>query len=136
MAEEWITQPEAAELLGVQRSAIPKMIRRGLLTPRDRRPSLRRSEVVALAAARAAEAAERERLRIARARRAQGLPPDDEHTWLREAEAAAVLGCTPAALHERATRGQVPYVVHSRVRWFRLDLLELIVRARAADPTR
>ena len=47
--------------------------------------------------------------------------------------AAAVLGCTEIALKGRATRGQVPYAVSDGRRWFRLDLLELQVRARAAQ---
>lgn len=57
---EWVTQREAARVLGVHASAVPKMIRRDDLTPRDHVPSLSRDQVVELAAARGAAAAERE----------------------------------------------------------------------------
>lgn len=128
---EWVTQMEAAELLGVHRSLIPKMLRRGDLTARRQRPSLGRAQVLALAAARA-EAAERRRKPP---ERVEPEPPDEEHEWLPTPAAAVVLGCTPIALHGRATRGQVPYSVHDHRRWFRLDQLELVVRAQAARST-
>lgn len=59
----WVTQREAAELLRVHMSAVPKMVRRGDLSPRDGKPSLSRDRVVELAAARAVATAERERRR-------------------------------------------------------------------------
>jgi hypothetical protein len=106
------------------------MVRRGNLRPRHGRPSLSRDEVVRFAAARAA-AAEEQGLR-----RTAGpvgpLPPDQEHVWLLGQAAAVVLGCSEIALKGRASRGRVPYVVHNGRRWFRLDLLELVVRARVA----
>lgn len=129
----WVTQVEAAELLGVHRSLVPKMIARGDLTPRRRRPTLSRDAVLELASSRARRAEERAQRR-ARPRSA-GRPPDNEHEWLPAAAAAAVLGCTEIALGGRATRGQVPFTVHGGRRWFRLDLLELILRARAARRT-
>lgn len=129
---EWVTQRQAADLLGVHESAVPKMVRRGDLKPRaGERPSLSRSQVLELASARAAAAAERERQRVARRKRGP-RPPDDDHDWVLEPVAAAVLGCTAIALKGRAARGQVPYVVHDQRRWFRLDHLELLVRARVA----
>lgn len=127
---EWVTQRQAAELLGVHVSLVPKMVRRGDLRPRATRPSLSRDEVLQLKAAREAAAAERESRRVALPDRRQ--PPDDEHDWLAAPAAAAVLGCTPIALQGRCARGQIPYSVHQGRRWFRLDLLELVVRARVA----
>ena len=59
---EWVTHREAAQLLGVHVSLIPKMLRRGDLTSRGESPALSRRQVVDLAAARAAEADERKRL--------------------------------------------------------------------------
>ncbi|WP_139306507.1 hypothetical protein [Nocardioides exalbidus] len=62
MPEEWITQREVAAILGVHKSAIPKMQRRGDLTPRARRrPALSLAAVVELKAAREAAALELER---------------------------------------------------------------------------
>jgi hypothetical protein len=127
---EWVTQREAAELLGVHPITVAKMVRRGDLTSRDERPSLSRDQVFELASARRDAA-------LARARwRTSTGPPDDRHEWLLAPAAAAVLGCTETALYGRTTRGQVPYVVHGRRRWYRLDLLELVVRAQVARATR
>ncbi|GAA5136952.1 hypothetical protein GCM10023339_76590 [Alloalcanivorax gelatiniphagus] len=130
---EWVTQVEAAELLGVHRSLVPKMISRGDLTPRRRRPTLSLDEVLELAQARAIAAEERALRRATPT--VGGQPPDHHHDWLLAPAAAAVLGCTEIALKGRATRGQVPFTVHGGRRWFRLDLLELMVRARAARRT-
>ena len=129
-----MTHREAAQLLGVHVSLVPKMLRRGDLTSRGESPSLSRAEVVQLAAARAAAAAERERRR-ATPEPVGPLPPDEENVWLPTSAAAVVLGCTEIALTGRATRGQVPCTVHGGRRWFRLDLLELLLRARAARST-
>jgi hypothetical protein len=140
-----VTHREAAEMLGVHISLIPKMLRRGDLTSRIESPSLSRRQVLELAAtraaeaaaraaeaaARAAEAAERERRR-ATPRPATPRPPDEQHEWLLAPLAAVVLGCSEIALHGRASRGQVPFTLHGGRRWFRLDLLELLLRARAA----
>jgi hypothetical protein len=112
-------------------SLIPKMVRRGDLTPRDARPSLSHAEVLEVAAARKRAAAERAQ-RGAEPRTAGPRPPDDEHEWLLGSTAAAVLGCSEGALGMRANRGQVPFAVHDRRRWYRLDLLELQVRAQVA----
>jgi hypothetical protein len=128
---EWVTQREAARLLGVHVSLIPKMLRRGDLVSRRERPSLSRAQVVELAAARQRAAADRAE-RDAEPRSAGLRPPDDEHEWLLGPVAAAVLGCSEGALGMRANRGQVPFTLHAGRRWYRLDLLELQVRARVA----
>lgn len=130
---EWVTHREAADLLGVHVSLIPKMLRRGDLTSRRKRPALSRAQVLELAAARKRAAAERER------RRSEPIglrPPDDEHDWLLAPAAAAVLGCSEGALGMRANRGQVPFTVRGHRRWYRLDLLELQMRAQVARERR
>lgn len=131
---DWVTHAEAAQLLGVHVSLIPKMLRRGDLSSRRTRPSLSRDEVVKLAAERRAAAAERAR-RSARPPLQGPQPPDDKHDWLLTTPAAAVLGCSEGALNMRAQRGRVPFTMHRGRRWFRLDLLELLLRARAAHST-
>lgn len=130
---EWVTQRQAAELLGVHPSAVPKMIRRGDLRPRtDARPSLSRAEVVELAQARA----EAEQARRAAPEPRRGpRPPDDEHEWLPTEAAAVVMGCSVVALRARANRERIPSTVHQRRRWFRLDHLELALRAEVARRT-
>lgn len=130
----WITAREAAEILGVHLSSIPKMRRRGDLTarPHRRRPSFSRDQVVELAAVRAAEAEERERRREPWT----PTPPDEVHTWLLIKPAAIVLGIGPNTLSNRVSAGLVPCTNHDHRRWFRLDHLEGILRARAAERRR
>lgn len=130
--DDWVTQREAAELLGVHMSLVPKLVRRGKLTPRRERPSLERAQVLRLVEARRSAAADRE------ARRAPTgpQPPDEQHMWLPAPAAAAVMGSTAVALNARARRGRVPSTVHDHRRWYRLDLLELLLAAQAARDSR
>jgi hypothetical protein len=51
--DEWISQAEARDTLGLGKSAVPKLVDGSLLHPRPQRPSLLRSEVLALRDARA-----------------------------------------------------------------------------------
>lgn len=122
---DWLTQREAAELLGVVRNTVYKMVDAGDLTPRvGKRPSISRAEVLELASARRAAAEERERRREAARRR----PPDEDHDWLLMADAAEVLGCSLVAMQSRSKRGAVPSVLHAGRRWFRSDLLEQLAQ--------
>lgn len=127
---DWVTQREAAHLLGVHVSAVPKMVRRGDLTPRAGRPSLSRDQVTTLAATRLAADEERQRRKATPPTGPQ--PPDDEHDWLLPPAAAAVLGCSVVAVRARAVRGRVPSTMAGGRRWFRLDHLELVIRAQVA----
>lgn len=125
---EWITVREAAQILDVHMSALPKMVRRGDLTKREQRPVLNRAEVVAYRDARqAAQVAAQKRATV-------GLrQPDDHHDWLTPDQAAEVMGVSPVALNARARRGRIPSVVFKRRRWYRRDHLELVLRAHAAE---
>ena len=127
---DWITAREAAAILDVHVSAIPKMIRRGDLSRRpDRRPILDRDEVLAYREARLASQQDRP---SARPLKGPPAPPDD-HDWIGSEEAAAVMGISRHALMVRARRGQVPSAVASGRRWFRRDHLLLLMNARAAN---
>lgn len=123
---EWITAREAAEILGVHISAVPKMIRRGDLTPRERRPKLRRTDVVALAEVRS-------RPPDPKPQKPAPCPPDDEHDWLDAHEAAAFMGVGREAVRVRARRGKLPSEVHDGRVWFRRDQLEVVKRADAVE---
>ncbi|MCK9826066.1 hypothetical protein NOCD_21465 [Nocardioides cavernae] len=135
-AGEWVTVKEAACLLGVHYSAVPKMVRRGDLTPRsNKRPSLSRQAVLELRAVRA----ERARLRaLPPAPKAPPAPPDDDHGWVDAATVAAHLDVGIAAVHQRARRGRLPFTLGSdgRTRFYRLDLVEMAVRAQEATRTK
>lgn len=135
-AGEWVTIKEAARLLGVHYSAVPKMVRRGDLAPRqNKRPSLSRQAVLALREARA----ERARLRaLAPARKTPPAPPDDEHDWVDAAAVAGHLGVGVAAVHQRARRGRLPFALGSdaRTRFYRLDLVDMAVSAQEATRTK
>lgn len=128
---EWVSQRDAAALLGVHISAVPKMVRRGDLVPREGRPSLLKDEVLALRDTRVAA----ERARRGRAPR-RPVPPDGDHIWLRAAGAAAVLGVSSVAVSARARRGRLPFTEHDGVRWYAVDQLELLKRADRARRTR
>lgn len=67
MAAEWLSQREAAEILGVHVSLVPKMVRRGDLTPRQGTPSLSRDQSGSLRQRVPATAAEAKRRRTAAA---------------------------------------------------------------------
>ena len=97
---EWASQPEAARLLGVDGSAVAKMVARGDLTPGDHRPSLSHDQVLKLRQARATAAAERERRRTTPP--VDPRRPDDEHVWLPAQAAAAMWGCSVVAVRARA----------------------------------
>lgn len=98
---EWVNTREAAEILGVRPSAIPKMRRRGDLTarPDGRRPAWSRAEVLELAETRRAAEVERERSRDRSPRKPS--PPDDVHTWLLIKPAAVVLSIGANTLSNR-----------------------------------
>jgi hypothetical protein len=129
---DWITHREAAEILGVHVSLIPKMLRRGDLNSRRERPSLDRAEVETLRAKRAEVAAVR--AFPLGPRRPQ--PPDDEHEWLLAPEAGVLMGVGAEAVKVRARRGRLPSEVHDGRRWFRRDHLELVKSADLARGSR
>lgn len=123
-------------MLGVHYSAVPKMVRRGDLTPRpNKRPSLSRQAVLELREARA----ERARLRtLPPATKSSPAPPDDEHDWVEATAVAAHMGVGVAAVHQRARRGRLPFTLGSDglTRFYRLDLVDMAVRAQEATRTK
>lgn len=129
---DWITTREAARILDVHLSAIPKMIRRGDLSKRNRRPVLNMSEVIAYREARAATEQERRKARERSLQPKAPAPPDPQHEWLLADAAAAVMGISRVAINARARRGRLPSALANGRRWYRRDHLELVLRAEAA----
>ena len=126
---EWITQPQAAKLLGCHVSLIGKLVAKGELTSRGRygRASLDRDQVLKVLA----EREERSRaLRTpSRQRKGRFEPPNAEHAWLTSPQAAELLGVSAVAVNRRCRRGRLPFVEKAGRRWFRRDHLELVRHA-------
>lgn len=136
--DEWISQSAARELLNVGKSTVPKLVARGQLHPRPQRPSLARSEVLALRDARAQAARLRALPKPEPEPRAEPRPPDDERPWVRADVVAAFLGVQPAAVHQRSRRGRLPYALGSdgQTRFYQLQQVEATVRAQALTRSR
>lgn len=133
-ADQWVTIKEAAHLLGVHYSAVPKMVRRGDLTPRrNRRPTLSRAAVLKLREARAERARLRALPRTSK-KPPDPRPPDPEHDWVDAGAVAAHLNVGVAAVHQRARRGRLPFAIGSdgQTRFYRLDQVDMAIRAQAA----
>ncbi|WP_210503342.1 helix-turn-helix domain-containing protein [Nocardioides xinjiangensis] len=129
---DWITVREAAQILGVHMSAVPKMIRRGDLAKREQRPILSRADVDDYRDARLAAVQARDEERDLASQLTSPAPPDMEHDWLLAEAAGAVMGISRVAVNARARRGRLPSVVAGGRRWYRRDHLELILRAEEA----
>ena len=120
-----MTFREAARLVDVHRSNVPKMVRRGDLTPRKgRRPSLRLADVLELAEARE-EAARLRALPSQPEAPEAPLPPDNEEESVQVDVVAAFLNVQPAAVRQRTRRGRLPHVVGAD--WHQLDQVAIIV---------
>jgi hypothetical protein len=135
-AGEWVTIREAASLLDVHYSAVPKMTRRGLLHPRkNQRPSLSRAEVLELRDARAEQARLRALPPPVKEPPPAPEPPDNEHEWVLADVVAAHLGVGVTAVHQRARRGRLPFTLGSdgATRFYRLELVDMAIRAQAAS---
>jgi hypothetical protein len=125
----WITQPQAAEILGCHVSLIGKLVAKGDLTSRGRtgRASLGGDQVLKLRAAR--EERSRKPKNPPRQRKGWSEPPDAEHEWLTNVQAAELLGLSSVAVNKRCRGGRLPFVVKAGRRWFRRDHLELVKHA-------
>jgi hypothetical protein len=135
--DEWISQIEARRLLGMGKSAVPKLVARKLLHPRPQRPSLSRSEVLSLRDARAEAARLRALPKPDPEPRAEPQPPDDEHPWVRAEAVSAFLGVQTAAVRQRTRRGRLPHVVGpDGVVWYQLAQVEATVRAQEVTKSR
>src|SRR6476469_1513870 len=137
--DEWVTYKQAARILGVHFSNVPKMVRRGDLTPHPtRRPSLRLADVIRLRDARA----ERARLRSLppepRPPKDPPQPPDREQPWVGAEVVARHMGVGVSAVHQRSRRGRLPFALGSdgRTRFYQLAQVDATLRAQVATRTR
>jgi hypothetical protein len=125
----WITQIQAAEILGCHVSRVAKLVAKGELVSRGRhgRASLDRDQVLELRAKRVERA--KAPKKPPRTRTGRFEPPDAEHDWLTSAQAAVLLGVSVVAVNKRSRRGRLPFVEKAGRRWFRRDHLELVRHA-------
>lgn len=132
----WITQQQAADLLGCHVSLIGKLVARGDLTSRGRegRASLDRDQVIGLRGLR--EQRERDRQARRRPRMGRMDPPDEVHLWLTTAQVAELVGISVVAVNKRCRRERLPYVDKAGRRWIRWDLLEQVEPAHEAQQIR
>lgn len=124
---DWITTREAATILNVHPLTVTKLIGRGALRRRSKRPCLRRSDVEDLAHHRAQPKPPKAPPPVR-----HDVPPDTEHEWVRGNEAAAaILGVSPSRISQLAAQGRLPFTYSKTSRrWYRVDHLELVARAR------
>ena len=125
----WITQPQAAEILGCHVSLVAKLVARGELTSRGRhgRASLDRDQVLELRAEREQRAQAPKK--PPRKHTGRFEPTEVEHDWLTSVQAAELLGVSVVAVNKRCRRGRLPFVEKDGRRWFRRDHLELVKKA-------
>lgn len=127
--DEWITEKEAAAILGVHKSTIPKMIRRGALTRREQRPVLNLAQVLAYRDI-------RQRPPEPKPVKEFPAPPDHDHDWLSADDASELIGISRIAVMARARRQRIPSTVSDNRRWFRKDHLALYMQAQRARASR
>lgn len=142
----WLTQSQAAAILGCHLSRVRKLVAAGRLARRGaarRLPSLLRADVVALAVQRGVDArdarlaAERRTKQDPKRAHVQGRqPPDAVHDWLTVAQAAELLSVTTVAVGARCRRGRLPHTWHGGKRWIQRLHVEIDQRARDAQKSR
>lgn len=110
-----LTAAEAAEIIGVTRQTVYKLVHSGALPKarKHQRSGLDREAV--------------EQAGLARVPARGGHP-----YFLTASEAAEVLGVTPKRVHQLAERGRLPVVEHDGRRLFRRPQLEVVANARRA----
>jgi excisionase family DNA binding protein len=110
-----LTAAEAADIIGVTRQTVYKLVHSGEL------PKARKNQRAGL-----------DRVAVEQAGLAR-VPARGGHPYFLTAnEAAEVLGVTPKRVHQLAERGRLPVVEHDGRRLFRRPQLEVVANARRA----
>lgn len=110
-----LTAAEAAEILGVTRQSVYRLVHEGKLPKPDKykNAGLRLDDV---------ERASLERLR----------PRASHPYWVCVREAAELLGLSRTRIRQLADAGRVPGVLHDGRWWFRRPQIEVVANAREA----
>ena len=137
MASEWLSWPEAAELVGVPVSTIDWYTRQGRIEHRPakgQRPSLKRESVEEFAVWWAERQAAKQRKKDAAERRSRSwLEPPEPTGWVDTQEAGEILGVNRKHVLWLIGQGYVKAVKTSPRRWW---VEEASVRARAEEQRR
>jgi hypothetical protein len=137
-AETWVTWPQAAELVGCGAGAIEHQVRVGRIEHRPRhgnRPTLSRESVLAYAAVRRQQLADKEANRKAKTGRARARQPQGPPTptgWLSLSEAAAQLEMTTAGVRQNVRAGHLSPTRRGSRLWFDADQVDALAAERHA----
>jgi hypothetical protein len=138
---EWVTIPQAMQMVGCNEGAIHRAIARGEVEQRTmpkRYPSLRRSSVAQFAESyQRGHAAQQKQLlaeqtaRDERARLQEPPASPNGEVWLDRNTAALVLGMSSSGLSSLAARDRVPATQVGKRLWFERGNIERLRAARA-----
>lgn len=131
---DWVSQAEAAALVGCSHARVPELVAEGLLVQRPSprgQASIGRASTVRAALAWADRQAAHE---VARQERAAARPsnaaPDDGQVWVTTATAALVMGMSRNGVGERIRAGTLPAVLRGNRYWMRRTDVETAAAAR------
>ncbi|SDS20770.1 DNA binding domain-containing protein, excisionase family [Nocardioides scoriae] len=130
-----MTYAQAAAILGVHVSNVPKLVTRGEIRSRGTRgphASLLRADVEAVLERRRERRRAKAGQEAAPPPRPVTAPPDDDHEWLTLEEAGEVIGISGQAVGKRAKRGKIPHVRQGVRVWVRADHAQIAANSRTA----
>lgn len=134
---QWVSQREAADVLGCSVATVARLARAGELVTRSTAGGTRMSvnarsvRVYLLTRDRRAARRRRKRARRRPGPRPRGHALIDEAVHLDAEVAALVLGVTRARVNQAVLRGRLPYITQRRKRWFRREVIEHLAARRA-----
>ncbi len=133
--QEWVSQADAAQVVGCSRGRIPELIEEGLLVQRPGprwRASISRESAVSASEVWSQRVRGTELKRDERRRtRPTNEPPDDGHVWVTTTTAALTLGLTRNGVGQRIRAGTLPGTRRGNRYWLRRQDVEVAAAARA-----
>ncbi|UFN45201.1 helix-turn-helix domain-containing protein [Nocardioides okcheonensis] len=133
--QEWVSQADAAQVVGCSRGRIPELIKEGLLVQRPGprwRASISRESAVSASEVWSQRVRGTELKRDERRRtRPTNEPPDDGHVWVTTTTAALTLGLTRNGVGQRIRAGTLPGTRRGNRYWLRRQDVEVAAAARA-----
>lgn len=137
-AAAWVSQEEAAAIVGCSHARIPELVDEGLLV---QRPGPRWQASISWESANAAAVVWSRRLREAaadrqarKAARPTNAAPDDGQEWVTTGNAAQMLGMTRNGVGERIRSGTLPAVLRGNRYWLRRMDVESAATGEAMYP--